>query len=174
VLPVSEVWWIAGPETPTAPRLRETQRCGGCSRRCLCRLGALKSTFPAMVQSESRESGVVPGRFVRWHRTPIPTPHACPHAPCPAHSKNLKKDATNYHSLKRRFGQLAASVVSCGYFWVLASRGGWAWVHWQEIGKLEDLPREQLSRQILRKQLRFPEIAVTHPPDTFCAVYGRA
>jgi hypothetical protein len=31
-----------------------------------------------------------------------------------------------------------------------------------------------LSRQILRKQLRFPEIAVTHPPDTFCAVYGRA
>jgi hypothetical protein len=28
---------------------------------------------------------------------------------------------------------------------------------------------------ILRKQLRFPEIALTHPPDTFCAVaYGRA
>jgi hypothetical protein len=23
---------------------------------------------------------------------------------------------------------------------VLASRGGGAWVHWQEIGKLEDLP----------------------------------
>jgi hypothetical protein len=30
------------------------------------------------------------------------------------------------------------------------------------------------SKRILRKQLRFPEIAVTHPPDTFCAVYGRA
>jgi hypothetical protein len=32
----------------------------------------------------------------------------------------------------------------------------------------------QLSECILRKQLRFPEIALTHPPDTFCAVYGRA
>jgi hypothetical protein len=30
------------------------------------------------------------------------------------------------------------------------------------------------SKCILRKQLRFPEIAATHPPDTFCAVYGRA
>jgi hypothetical protein len=48
--------------------------------------------------------------------------------------------------LKRRFEQLAASMVSCGYFWVLASRGDGAWVHWQEIGKLEALPREQGSR----------------------------
>jgi hypothetical protein len=31
-----------------------------------------------------------------------------------------------------------------------------------------------LSECILRKQLRFPEIAVTHPLGTFCAVYGRA
>jgi hypothetical protein len=28
----------------------------------------------------------------------------------------------------------------------------------------------ELSKCILRKQLRFPEIAVTHPPDTFGAV----
>jgi hypothetical protein len=28
--------------------------------------------------------------------------------------------------------------------------------------------------RILRKQLRFPKIALMHPPDTFCAVYGRA
>jgi hypothetical protein len=32
----------------------------------------------------------------------------------------------------------------------------------------------ELSECILRKQLRFPEIALTHPPDAFCAVYGRA
>jgi hypothetical protein len=48
--------------------------------------------------------------------------------------------------LKRQFEQLAASMASCGYLWVLASRGDGAWVHWQEIGKLEDLPREQGSR----------------------------
>jgi hypothetical protein len=48
--------------------------------------------------------------------------------------------------LKRRFEQLAASVVSCGYSWVMASRGDGAWVPGNEIDKLEDLPREQGSR----------------------------
>ena len=28
---------------------------------------------------------------------------------------------------------------------------------------------KELSECILRKQLRFPEIALTHPPDTLCA-----
>ena len=32
---------------------------------------------------------------------------------------------------------------------------------------------DDLSECILRKQLRFPEIALTHPPDALCAVYGR-
>jgi hypothetical protein len=46
-------------------------------------------------------------------------------------------------------------------------------VHWSVLirwsvafGALSD-DSHNLSRQILRKQLRFPEIAVTHPPDTF-------
>jgi hypothetical protein len=30
-------------------------------------------------------------------------------------------------------------MASCGYLWVLASRGDGDWVHWQEIGKLERL-----------------------------------
>jgi hypothetical protein len=30
-----------------------------------------------------------------------------------------------------------------------------------------------LSEWVLRKQLRFQEIALTHPPGAFCAVYGR-
>jgi hypothetical protein len=54
-----------------------------------------------------------------------------PLPPCPELAKIFNKDSTNYHSLKRRFEQLAASVVSYGYFWVLASRGDGAWVHWQ-------------------------------------------
>jgi hypothetical protein len=46
--------------------------------------------------------------------------------------------------LQRRFEQLAAGVVSCGYFWVLASRGRWMGLGalaMRQIGKLEDLPR---------------------------------
>jgi hypothetical protein len=48
--------------------------------------------------------------------------------------------------LKRWFEQLAASMASCGYLWVLTSRGDGAWVPVNEIGKLEDLPCEQGSR----------------------------
>jgi hypothetical protein len=50
--------------------------------------------------------------------------------------------------LKRRFEQLAVSMASCGYAysWVMASRDDGAWVPGNEIGKLEDLPREQGSR----------------------------
>jgi hypothetical protein len=95
--------------------------------------------------NRARESGGGAGRPVGWHPTPIPAPHACPHAPLPApRGKILKKDSTNYHSLKRRFKQLAVSMASCGYSWVMASRGDGAWVPGNEIGKLEDLPpREQ-------------------------------
>jgi hypothetical protein len=38
----------------------------------------------------------------------------------------------------------------------------------------DSITASSLSECILRKQLRFPEIAVTHPPGAFCAVYGRA
>jgi hypothetical protein len=75
-----------------------------------------------------------------------------PHAPrlsprsLPRDSKIIQKDSTNYHSLKRWFEQLAASMASCGYLWVLTSRGDGAWVPVNEIGKLEDLPCEQGSR----------------------------
>jgi hypothetical protein len=64
----------------------------------------------------------------------------------PRDSKNIKKDSTGYHSLKRRFEQSAVSMASCGYSLVMASRGDGAWVPGNEIGKLEDLPREQGSR----------------------------
>jgi hypothetical protein len=37
-------------------------------------------------------------------------------------------------------------MASCGYSWVMASRGDGTWVPGNEIGKLEDLPREQGSR----------------------------
>jgi hypothetical protein len=53
----------------------------------LCRLSALKSTFPATIQHKSRESGGGAGRPVRSDRTPAPAPHACPHAPCPEIAK---------------------------------------------------------------------------------------
>jgi hypothetical protein len=53
----------------------------------LCRLGALKSTFPATMQGEPRESGGGAGRPVRAARTPNPARPACPHAPCPEIAK---------------------------------------------------------------------------------------
>jgi hypothetical protein len=112
----------------------------------LCRLSALKSNFPATMQRESRESGGGAGRPIGAAPTPIPAPHACPHAPCPEIAKILKKTRPITISLKRRFKQSAVSMASCGYSWVMASRGDGAWVPVNEIGKLEDLPREQGSR----------------------------
>jgi hypothetical protein len=90
----------------------------------LCRIGALKPTCPAVVQSELPETG---GRG-RGATVCLVRPSADPRAYplSPRDSNNIETDSTNYHSLKRLFEQLAASVVSCGYFWVLASRGGWA------------------------------------------------
>jgi hypothetical protein len=76
-------------------------------------------------------------------QSPPPAPVS---TPMPRDSKNIKKDSTNYHSLKRRFEQSAVSMASCGYSWVMASCDDGAWVPGNEIGKLEDLPREQGSR----------------------------
>ena len=98
------------------------------------------------MQGELPETGGGAGRPVGSDPTPIPAPNACPHAPCPEIAKILKKTRLITNSLKRRFKQLAVSMASCGYSWVMASRGDGAWVPGNEIGKLEDLPREQGSR----------------------------
>ena len=57
--------------SPTTPR--------GCRRDQACAGG--------MVQRELGESGGGAGRPVRWHRTSIPAPHACPGGPCPEIAK---------------------------------------------------------------------------------------
>jgi hypothetical protein len=57
--------------------------------------------------------------------------------------------AKKRRSWKRRFEQLAVSMASCGYSWVMASRGDGAWVPGNEIGKLEDLPRGQAGSRIV-------------------------
>jgi hypothetical protein len=59
----------------------------------ICRLGALKSTFPAVVQSELPETGSGAGRPVRRRRTPIPAPIACPGGPLPRNSKHTGQGA---------------------------------------------------------------------------------
>jgi hypothetical protein len=55
-----------------------------------------------------------------WLKAPV--------LPLPRDSKNIKKDSTDYHSLKWRFEQSAVNMASCGYSWVMASRGDGAWV----------------------------------------------
>jgi hypothetical protein len=85
--------WLEADEKREAAKKEEAHEGNRRSARSqkLCRLSALKSTFPATMQRKSRESGGGAGRPVRSDRTPIPTPHACPHAPCPEIAKILKK-----------------------------------------------------------------------------------
>ena len=68
-----------------------------CSMQSMaCDLSAWRSSigFPsdgARRVERKRDRGGAACLACRWHRTPIPTPHACPHAPCPVHSKILKE-----------------------------------------------------------------------------------
>jgi hypothetical protein len=94
-----------------------------------CRgLALLNRLFQRWYKASCRKPGVERGGLSGGTRRPSPRP--TPLA-LPCDSKHIKKDPTNYHSLKRRFEKLAASVVSCGYLWVLASRGDGGLVHWQ-------------------------------------------
>jgi hypothetical protein len=85
-------WWVR--EGISRPHLGLA--CNTGQPWSLCRLSALNPTFPAAVEGELPGSGGA-GRPVRWHRTPIPAPHACPRGPCPEIAKILKKTRHNYH-----------------------------------------------------------------------------
>jgi hypothetical protein len=86
------VFWYAPSNGPGHPVLWNL--CSRCSP--LCRLSALKPTFPAAMESELPGTGGGTGLPVRWDRTPIPAPRACPGGPFPEISKILKKTRHNY------------------------------------------------------------------------------